>query len=155
MLGCWLWWKEGPWAKDVGISRSWKRGELVLPRSLWRDQPCPHLDLVLWGLWPPGLRHSKHWGKKVKVKSLSCVRLCDPMDCSLPGSSVRGIFQARILEWVVISFFRRSSQPRDWTWVSHIVGRSFTIWAHWNKKLKPWIAGSAPMLGERWVWLLP
>ena len=37
---------------------------------------------------------------KVKVKSLSRVRLCDPMDCSLPGSSIHGIFQARILEWV-------------------------------------------------------
>ena len=50
---------------------------------------------------------------KVKVKSLSRVRLCDPMDCSLPGSSVHGILQARILEWVAISLSRRSSQPRD------------------------------------------
>ena len=55
--------------------------------------------------------------------------LCDPMDCSLPGSSVHGIFQARILEWVAISFSRGSSQPRDWTQVSHIVGRRFTLWA--------------------------
>ena len=44
--------------------------------------------------------------------------LCDPMECSLPGSSVRGIFQAVILEWVAISFSRESSQPRDRTWVS-------------------------------------
>ena len=51
------------------------------------------------------------------------------MDCSLPGSSVHGIFQARILEWVAISFSRRSSRPRDWTWVSRIAGRHFTIWA--------------------------
>ena len=43
----------------------------------------------------------------------SCPTLCDPMDCSLPGSSVHGIFQARILEWVAISFSRRSSRPRD------------------------------------------
>ena len=43
---------------------------------------------------------------------LSCVQLCDLMDCSLPGSSVHGILQARILEWVAISFSRRSSQPR-------------------------------------------
>ena len=41
------------------------------------------------------------------------------MDCSLSGSSVHGIFQARILKWVAISFSRRSSQPRDWTPVSH------------------------------------
>ena len=44
--------------------------------------------------------------------ALSCLTLCDPMDCSLPGSSVHGIFQARILEWVAISFSRGSSQPR-------------------------------------------
>ena len=43
----------------------------------------------------------------------SCLTLCDPMDCSLPGFSVHGILQARILEWVTISFSRGSSQPRD------------------------------------------
>ena len=59
----------------------------------------------------------------------SCPTLWDPVDCSLSGSSVHGILQARILERVAISFSRRSSQPRDWTWVSHIVGRHFTIWA--------------------------
>ena len=48
----------------------------------------------------------------------SCPTLCDPMDCSLPGSSVHGILQARILEWVAISFSRVSSQCRDQTWVS-------------------------------------
>ena len=57
----------------------------------------------------------------------SCPTLCDPTDCSLPGSSVHGIFQARILEWVAISFSRRSSQPRDWTQVSRIVGRCFLV----------------------------
>ena len=57
----------------------------------------------------------------------SCLTLCDPMDCSLPGSSVHGIFQAKILEWVAISFFRGSSQPRDWTRVSHIVGRCLKV----------------------------
>ena len=51
------------------------------------------------------------------------------MDCSPPGSSVHGTFQARILEWVAISFYRGSSWPRDKPWVSHIVGRFFTIWA--------------------------
>ena len=55
----------------------------------------------------------------------SCPTLCDPMGCSLPAFSVHGIFQARILEWVAISFSRRSSRPRDWTWVSHIVGYVF------------------------------
>ena len=59
----------------------------------------------------------------------SCPTLCDPMDCSLPGSLVHGIFQARILEWAAISFSRGSSQPRDWTRVSRIAGRRFTVWA--------------------------
>ena len=47
------------------------------------------------------------------VELLSHVWLCDPMDCSLPGSSVHGISQARILEWVAFSYSRRSSRPRD------------------------------------------
>ena len=50
-------------------------------------------------------------------------------DCSLPGSSVHGIFQAIVLEWIAISFSRGSSWPRDQTQVSHIVDRCFTIWA--------------------------
>ena len=57
-------------------------------------------------------------GKTVKVLvTQSCPTLCDPMDCSPPSSSVRGILQARILEWVAIPFSRRSSWPKDWTWV--------------------------------------
>ena len=55
--------------------------------------------------------------------------LCNPMDCSLPGSSVHGIFQARILKCVAILFSRGSSQHRDRTWVSLIAGRFSTIWA--------------------------
>ena len=55
--------------------------------------------------------------------------LCDSMDCSAPGSSVHGILQARILEWVVISFSRGSSRPRDQTRVSRIGGRCFNLWA--------------------------
>ena len=51
------------------------------------------------------------------------------MDYSPPGSSVHGVFQARILECITISYSRGSSQPRDRTWVSHIVGRLLTIWA--------------------------
>ena len=58
-----------------------------------------------------------------------CPTLCNPMDCSLPDSSVHGIFQARVLEWIAISSSRGSSQPRDQTQVSHIAGRFFTIWA--------------------------
>ena len=59
----------------------------------------------------------------------SCPTLCDPMDCSRPGSSAHGIFQAKVLEWGAISFSRGSSRPRGWTWVSCIAGRCFTVWA--------------------------
>ena len=61
----------------------------------------------------------------------SCVPLvCNLMDCSSPGSSVHGIFQARILEWVAISFFRASSWPWILTQVSCIGSRFFTNWAN-------------------------
>ena len=59
----------------------------------------------------------------------SCPTLLDPMDCSPPGSSVHGILQARILEWVDISFSKGSSRPRDWTEISRIAGRRFNLWA--------------------------
>ena len=84
-----------------------------------------------------------HWTVKWSEVAQLYLTLCDPMDCGLPGSSVHGIFQARKLEWVAISFTRRSYQPRDRTQVSHIVGRHFTIWtirevsASWNNRLLP------------------
>ena len=53
------------------------------------------------------------------------------MNCSPPGSSVHETFQARVLEWVAISFSRGSFQPRDWTWVSCTAGRFFTDWVSW------------------------
>ena len=59
----------------------------------------------------------------------SCPTLCDPVDCSPPDSSVHGILQARILEWVAISFSRGSSLPRDLIHVSRIAGRHFNLWA--------------------------
>ena len=58
-----------------------------------------------------------------------CLTLCNHMDCNLPDSSVHGILQARILEWVAISYFRGSSWPRDQTQISYTAGRFFTIWA--------------------------
>ena len=65
----------------------------------------------------------------------SCLTLCNPMDCSPQDSTVHGISQARILEWVAISFSRGSSQPRDWTWVSCIAAKFLTIWA--TKVMQP------------------
>ena len=58
----------------------------------------------------------------------SCLALCDPTDCSPPGSSIHAILQARVLKWIAVSF-RGSSWSRDPTQVSCIAGRRFTIWA--------------------------
>ena len=55
---------------------------------------------------------------QVCLAAQSCSTLCDPMDCSSPGSSVHGILQAKILKWVAIPFSKGSSQPRDRTQVS-------------------------------------
>ena len=65
----------------------------------------------------------------------SCLTLLDPMDCSPPGSSVHGILQARILEWVAIPFSRRSSQPRDQTQVSRIY---FYCWVIFHYRDEPY-----------------
>ena len=76
----------------------------------------------------PTKRARSHLAVQVLV-SQSCLTFCDPTDCCSPGSSVHGIFQARILEWVAISYSRGSSPPRDWTQVSCIAGQVFTVWA--------------------------
>ena len=67
-------------------------------------------------------------GQCVLVTQL-CPILCDPKDCSPPGSSGHGILQARILEWIATPFSGGSSRPRDWTRVSCIASKFFTIWA--------------------------
>ena len=75
---------------------------------------------------------------KVKESELaqSCPSLCHPMDCGLPGSSIHGVLQASVLEWVAIAFSRGSSWPRDWTQVSHIAGKRFTLWANRETRKK-------------------
>ena len=69
---------------------------------------------------PSGPAHSFHLPRLRQCRK--CLSLCDPVDCGPPGSSVHGILQARILEWVAISFSRGSSRPRDQTLVSCISG---------------------------------
>ena len=82
----------------------------------------------LWGLCsPPTCTQSLQ----------SCLTLCNPMDCSPPGSSVYGILQAGILEWVAISSSGRSPWLRDQTCISYIAGRFFTRWATWEAHFVP------------------
>ena len=105
---------------------------------------------LLQGIFPiqgsnPGLLCLLHcrqfFTAEPQMKSLVaqlCSTVCDPMDCSSPGSSVPWILQVRTLEWTAIPFFRGSSQPRDQTGVSCIAGRFFTIWAT-GKSVFEWV----------------
>ena len=98
-------------------------------------------------------------GMLLLLHCFSCVQLCNPMDCSPPVSSVHGIFQVRILEWVAISSSRGSSQPKEQTLVSCIscIGRRIlhrcTIWA--DSFVTSWtVAHQAPLSQARileWV----
>ena len=96
--------------------------------------------------WQPWTLAYMH-GKSLQ----SCPALCDPMDCSLPGSSVHGILQARILEWVAISFSRAPSWPRDQNRISYISStgsRFFTTSTTWTLELVSDLKGSSQLLGQ-------
>ena len=88
--------------------------------------------LTLFFFWPRKsesmeVKQTRHWIHIEMLVVQLYLTLCDLMDWGSPGSSVHGILQARILEWVAIPFSRRSSQTRDWTQVSSIAGRLFTF----------------------------
>ena len=86
--------------------------------------------IVIQDLWPvESTNVGTSVGSVCVLVAQSCLTLCDPMDWSPPGSSVQGILQAKILEWVVIPFSRRSSLPRDRTLAFYIAGGFFTVWA--------------------------
>ena len=98
----------------------WRRISRSMPQLLW------HISLVA----PGRVRPYSSTRGQTRVPCIAEVlvtqsypTLCNPMDCSPSGSSVYGILQARILEWVAIPFSRESPQPRDRTWVSSIAGR--------------------------------
>ena len=148
-----------PWVGKIPWIRKWQLNPVFLPgefhrqRSLAGYRPWGHEELdtkhtqlnATWHIfkifimcilhprycpWCYGGYKMKNSHSQNKVTAAqSCLILCDPMGCSLTGSSVYGILQARTLEWVVIPFSRGSSQPKDHPGVSHISGRFFTIWA--------------------------
>ena len=127
--------KLSPWATTRQAWEPSPRSPCTLELTLCtQEEPaCHNKDLGQ----PPkskygSLRLSTYflpWQTQERKKvALSCLTLCHPMNCTPPGSSVHGILQARILEWVAIPFSRGSSWPRDWTLVSSITGRFFTVW---------------------------
>ena len=102
---------------------------LDLYKLFWRFQQLK--DGLEWNVFPlrwwvvkPDLGMGSEVKKWSKVAQ-SCPTLCNPMDCNPPSSSIHGVLQARILEWVAISFSRGSFRPRDRTQVSRIAGRRF------------------------------
>ena len=144
--------------KSVEVAPALK--ELIV---CWGRQICNQIITMCYIKWLRGYRyrmlevHTKsnnkpywgkqerlHWGSSFELSRSEnevtqlCQTLFDPMDCSLPGFSIHEIFQARVLEWVAISFSRGSSQPKDWTHVSHIVGRHFYRLSHQGSH---WVEG--------------
>ena len=77
----------------------------------------------------PEKEHTVCYSRRKVLVTQLCPTLWDPVDCSLPDSSVHGILQTRILEWVANPLSRWSSWPKDQTQISPTVGRFFTIWA--------------------------
>ena len=129
---------------DLNGEKNWailERHEIKLLRYFsliyHRGIYCTHIALCLhismlttpWWVYKIGMLPLLFTMLMLVLVTQSCPTLCDSMDCSPPGSSVHGILQARILEWVAIPFSRGSLWTRDWNPASCTVGRFFILWA--------------------------
>ena len=106
-----------PYLYPLILKIRWTQNPLLSLFNKWRETRPRNLCIS----------HSPTWSSCLVIQF--CPTLSDPKDCSLSGSSVHGILQARILVWVAISFSRRSSRARDQTLAFYIAGRFFICWA--------------------------
>ena len=166
---CWLWWWgssnnvsciqlfASPWtvAHQAPLSMGFSRQEYwsglpfpspgdLLDPGIQPGSPALQADSLLHELqgspmMMEGANKPRNSGNFC-AQSFSCVWLCDPMDCSPPGSSVRGIYQARVLEWVSIFSSRRSSGPKNWTCISWGSSTGRQIFFTTEPVGKPWEA---------------
>ena len=147
----WHHWFDGhefEWSQGVGDGQgglacydSWGRKESNMTERLnWTELICKYFLLF----------HKLPFNCAVGLVAKSCLTLCNPIDYSLPVSSVHGILQARILEWVAIPSSRGSSKPRDQTQVSNTAGGFFTVWA--TREAQGWWF---PFLSSFLLWSSP
>ena len=115
-----------PWFGG-SVSLMWFPGIIPLDHVLWSFKCIVEFGLLIFCWEMLHLLSSEMYVYVLVVQWY--FTLCNSIDCSAPSSPVHAILQAKILEWVAVSYSRASSQPRDWTWVYCIVGRFFTIWA--------------------------
>ena len=124
---------SNPWTCMAGSTACTCNTEPCLP---WRPSPDTHLmdashhcSLFQFPYQLQSTHQNLSFFCLLVKATQSCPTLCDPMDYNLPGSSVHGILQARMMEWVTIPFSMGSSWPRDQTQVSCAAGRFLTVWA--------------------------
>ena len=120
--------------QSIGVSAS----ASVLPMNIQDWFPLGLIGLIsLQSKWLSRV-FSSTTIRKLALSLLYGLTLCNFMDHSLPGSSVHGVLQARILEWVAILFSKGCSQPRYQTWVSCTAGKFFIIWITREAPKTPW-----------------
>ena len=121
-------------AAPFTVARTWKQPRCPSAdewiRNLWYIYTMKYYSAIKKNTFESILMRWMKLGPIIQSESevaQSCLTLCDPVECSPSGSSVHGILQARILEWVAISYSRGSSHPRDRTQVSRIAGKHFNL----------------------------
>ena len=139
--------RQAPLCMEFSRQEYWSELPFPSPGNL----PNPGIELRSPALQADALP-SELLGKPKSEVTQLCLTLYDLMDCSLPGSSIHGIFQARILEWVAISFSRGSSQPRDQTQVSPHCRQTLYRLSH--QRSHNIFTGSKHTTLWEWIWFL-